>query len=347
MSGNGTSRPLRVAVTGPTGAIGKALVTHLDRDPRIDHIVGMARRPFDPAEAGWSKVEYRQGDILDRASVEGLVEDADVLVHLAFIILGSEEEAREVNLNGSRNVFEAGFASGVRRLVYTSSVAAYGFHDDNPELLDESVPPRGTEEHYYSAQKASVEKMLENLARASGGTDVYVFRPCIVAGAEATELIENIPYVQLGEKIPAPVRALMGSIPLLRPVIPDPGTAFQLVHADDVARALVSAVVGEGEPGIYNLAAEGEVTLTDLARALGWYAMPVPEVTIDMTAKIVSSLPLMPSRAVWISAIRVPVLMDCTKAIEKLGWEPEYDVLDTLADTIAGARAKGLPIGRH
>ncbi len=347
MSGNGTSRPLRVAVTGPTGAIGKALVSHLDRDPRVEKIVGMARRAFDPVDAGWAKVEYRQGDILDRSTVDLLVKDVDVLVHLAFIILGSEDEAREVNLNGSRNVFEAAFDAGVRRLVYTSSVAAYGFHDDNPDVLDETIPPRGTDEHYYSAQKASVEQMLDNLHRGARGTDVYVFRPCIVAGARATELIENIPYVQLGEKIPAPVRALMGSIPLLRPVVPDPGTPFQLVHADDVARALVAAVVGEGEPGVYNLAGEGEITLTDLARALGWYAMPVPDVTVDMTAKIVSRMPLMPSRAAWITAVRVPVLMDCTKAREKLGWEPEHDALDTLADTIVGARDKGLPIGRH
>ena len=347
MSGNGTPRRLTIAVTGPTGAIGRSLVAELDRDPRIEKIVGMARRPFDPADAGLSKVEYRQGDILDRASVDRLVAGADVVVHLAFIILGKENEAREVNLEGSRNVFEASFEAGVRRLVYTSSVAAYGFHDDNPSLLDESVPPRGTEEHYYSAQKAEVEKMLENLSRAARSTDVYLFRPCIVAGGQATELIENIPYVQIGERIPQPVRNLMGSIPLLRPVIPDPGTPFQLVHSEDVARALVASIVGEGEPGVYNLAAEGEVTMTDLAHALGWYAMPVPEVTVDLTATIVSRLPLMPSRAAWISAIRVPVLMDCTKAREKLGWEPRFDVLDTLADTIAGARDKGLPIGRH
>ena len=347
MSGNGTSRRLTVAVTGPTGAIGKALVGALDKDPRVERVLGMARRPFDPASAWWSKVEYRQGNILDRASVDDLIRDVDVVVHLAFIILGSEDEARIVNLDGSRNVFEASFQAGVRRLIYTSSVAAYGFHDDNPDLLDETVPPRGTDDHYYSAQKAEVEKMLENLARAGRGTDVYVFRPCIVAGAEATELIENIPYVQVGEKIPAPVRSLMGAIPLLRPVIPDPGVPFQLVHSDDVADALVASVVGEGEPGVYNLAAEGEITLTDLAHALGWYAMPVPEVTVDVTARIVSKLPLIPSRAAWISAIRVPVLMDCTKAREKLGWEPANDVLDTLADTIVGAREKGLPIGRH
>ncbi|HET7481597.1 MAG TPA: NAD-dependent epimerase/dehydratase family protein, partial [Actinomycetota bacterium] len=314
---------LVVAVTGPTGAIGKALVTRLDVDPRIERVIGMARSPFDPADLGWTNVEYRRGDILDRAAVDDLVRDADVVVHLAFMILGSEQQARRVNLDGSRNVFEATFESKAKRLVYTSSVAAYGFHEDNPDLLDETVPPRGYEDHYYSAQKAEVETMLANLGRHSDA-DVYVFRPCIVAGAEATELIENIPYVQLGEKIPAPVRSLVGTIPLLRPVIPDPGIPFQLVHSDDVALALSAAVVGDGEPGAYNLAADGEVTLTDLAHALGWYAIPVPELTIDVTARIVSRLPLMPSRAAWVNALRVPVLMDCTRARTKLGWEPRF-----------------------
>ncbi|MDQ3940250.1 MAG: NAD-dependent epimerase/dehydratase family protein [Actinomycetota bacterium] len=334
---------LTVAITGPTGALGKSLVRLLEKTTRVGRVIGMARRPFNPSDLGWIKTEYRQGDILDAASVSELVEDADVVVHLAFIIMGAGDEAQRVNIEGSRNVFEAAIDNKVPRLIYTSSVAAYGFHDDNPDVLDESIPPRGTDEHYYSAQKAAVETMLRELEAPS--TDVYVFRPCIVAGAEATELIENIPFVQLGEKLPKPVRSLVRTIPLLRPVIPDPGIPFQLVHVDDVARALRASIFGKGEPGVYNLAAEGEVTLSDLAHALGWYAMPVPELTVDVTAKIVSRLPLMPARASWINALRVPVLMDCTRAREKLGWDPEYDALDTLADTIAGARQKGLPIG--
>ena len=74
----------------------------------------MARRPFDPAEHGWTRTEYRQGDILDRASVEDLVAEADVVVHLAFIIFGDHEQAHRVNLEGSRNVFEATAAVGSR-----------------------------------------------------------------------------------------------------------------------------------------------------------------------------------------------------------------------------------------
>jgi nucleoside-diphosphate-sugar epimerase len=332
---------LRVAVTGPTGAIGKALMRALDDEPSVERVIGMARRPFDPAEAGWTKAEYRQGDILDPDAVRSLVEDVDVVVHLAFLIFGSADETQKVNLEGSRNVFTAAFDAGVKRLIYTSSVAAYGFHDDNPDVLHEDIPARGSEEHYYSAQKAELEKALFDMA-AGQKTDVFVFRPCIVAGPEATELIENIPYVQLSERIPTPVRTLVGTIPLLRPVIPDPGTPFQLVHEDDVATALVSAVGGGRVPGVYNLAAEGEITLSDLAHALGWYSIPVPELALDMTAKVVSRLPLMPSRASWISALSTPVLMDTSKARMNLGWAPQHDALDTLAQTIQGARDKGL-----
>ena len=332
---------LTVAVTGPTGAIGKALMRALQKEDAVERVIGMARRPFDPLEHGWTKVEYRQGDILDELSVKSLVVGADVVVHLAFLIFGSQEETARVNLEGSRNVFLAAMNEGAERLIYTSSVAAYGFHEDNPELLHEDIPPRGSDEHYYSAQKAELEATLREMT-AKTSTDVFVFRPCIVAGPTATELIENIPYVQLGEKLPDPVRSLMGTIPLLRPVIPDPGVPFQLVHEDDVAQALTAAIVGGRVPGTYNLAADGEITLSDLAHALGWYAIAVPELAVDLTARIVSRIPLMPARASWISALSVPVLMDTSKAKMNLGWEPEHDAFDTLAQTIQSARERGL-----
>lgn len=336
-----TKKRLTVAVTGPTGAIGKALMRALEDDDSVARVIGMARRPFDPMSEGWTKVEYRQGDILDETSVRDLVAGVDVVVHLAFLIFGSQQETARVNLAGSRNVFQAALDERVDRLIYTSSVAAYGFHDDNPDLLHEDVPARGTDQHYYSAQKAELEKSLRDMAVGSK-TDIFVFRPCIVAGPTATELIENIPYVQLGDKLPDPVRTLMGTIPLLRPVIPDPGVPFQLVHQDDVARALVAAIDGGRVPGTYNLAADGEITLTDLAHALGWYAIPIPELAVDITVRVVSRIPLMPARASWISALSVPVLMDTTKAKMNLGWDPDYDAFDTLADTIQAAREKGL-----
>ena len=86
----------------------------------------------------------RQGDILDRAAVDALVFEADVVVHLAFIIMGSRQDSARINLAGTRNVFEATVeAPRPRRLVYTSSVAAYGYHADTPVPITEAVPTRG------------------------------------------------------------------------------------------------------------------------------------------------------------------------------------------------------------
>jgi nucleoside-diphosphate-sugar epimerase len=167
---------LRVAVTGPTGEIGISTIHALEDHPDVTEIVGMARRPFDPAEHGWSKTTYRQGDILDRDAVAGLVADADVVVHLAFIIMGSRSESARVNLAGTRNVFEATVAAErPRRLVYTSSVAAYGYHSDNPVPITEDVLPRGSPEHYYSEQKAACETVLTEATDGSS-LEVYVLR---------------------------------------------------------------------------------------------------------------------------------------------------------------------------
>ena len=62
----GPSRSLTVAVTGPTGEIGKPFLAALERVPEVERVIGMARRPFDIAAHGWEKVEYRRGDVLDR-----------------------------------------------------------------------------------------------------------------------------------------------------------------------------------------------------------------------------------------------------------------------------------------
>jgi nucleoside-diphosphate-sugar epimerase len=329
---------LTVAVTGPTGEIGKPFIKALERQKDVTRILGMARRPFDPKAHKWSKTEYRQGDVLDRAAVDALCAEADVVVHLAFIIVAGSKESHTINLEGSRNVFEAAVKAKVQRLVYASSVAAYGFHEDNPLPLTEDLPASGTEAHPYSADKAAVEGVLSEVVEDSE-TDAYVFRPCIVAGPQAPLLINSIPYVQLSERLPGAVRALFDQVPILKPVLPDPGVPFQLVHHDDVALALRAAVLGRGAPGVYNLAAAGEVTMRDLADALGYYTVPVPELAVDATAEVISRLPFLPDEASWIEAARIPVIMDTAKARSQLGWRPRHDALETLRTTVEAHKA--------
>lgn len=332
---------LKVAVTGPTGEIGKPLLEELERRAEVGSVLGMARRPFDPAEEGWEKVSYRRGDILDRGALAALFDGADVAVHLAFAIFGSRDETRQVNLQGTRNVFETAIKAGVKRIVYASSVAAYGFHPENPQPLSEDVPARGSDGFYYSRQKAELEEVLDELL-AGSEVEAYVFRPCIVAGPRATMLIEQtVESVRVGDPVPL-VRKGIEKLPLVAPVLPDPGTPIQLVHHDDVARAMAAAICGDGPPGVYNIAGEGEVKVRDIARALGWRWVPVPRPAVSVGTAAARRLSFASPKLEWAIAADTPVLMDTTKARRDLKWKPQHDAQETLTATIAGARAKGL-----
>jgi UDP-glucose 4-epimerase len=319
---------LRIAVTGPTGEIGISTIEALEGHPDVTRIIGMARRPFSPTARGWSKTEYRQGDILDRTAVNALVADVDVVVHLAFIIMGSRKETARVNLAGTRNVFEAtAAAQRPRRLVYTSSVAAYGYHADNPTPITEDVPPQGSPEHYYSEQKAACEAALSEIT-AGTSLEVFVLRPCIVAGPNAPMLADAMPWNQL----PSPVRRLTRSLPLPKPLFPDPGTPLQLVHHDDVASAVALAATTTSAPaGAYNIAGDGVLSLSQIADALGARPIKVPRAAAVATSKVISLLPFVPSALEWLHAGRTSVVMDISKAKEQLRWQPKYSAAETLS----------------
>jgi len=321
---------LTVAVTGPTGEIGMSAVDALEREPDVTRVLGMARRPFDAGAHGWHKTEYRQGDILDRDAVDALVADADVVLHLAYLIMGSREESRRINLDGTRNVFEATVAADrPTRLVYTSSVAAYGYHGDNPLPLSEDLPARGSREHYYSEQKAECEALLHKVTDDSG-LEVYVLRPCIVAGPRATALADSMPWRQLTERLPKLLQGTAGRLQGLLPLMPDPGVPLQLVHHDDVASAIALATVGAGQPGAYNLAGDGEITLSDVAEATGTRAVRVPRAAAAAASEAIARLPLMPAIAEWVHIGRYSVVMDTRRAKDGLGWQPQHSSRETL-----------------
>jgi nucleoside-diphosphate-sugar epimerase len=308
---------LTVAVTGPTGDLGIALVSALERSRRVKKIVGMARRPFDPESQGWKKTEYRQGDVQDKKSVQDAVKGADVVVHLAFAIIGGGSESEAINVGGSRNVFEAAVESGA-----------------------EDVPPRGSPEMYYSQQKAEVEGVLAEILLKSSRTHAWVFRPCIVAGPRAQMLMEQIPYFQLSERMPDFVTRALSSMPFLKPVIPDIGARFQFVHEDDVASAFVAGALGKGEPGPYNLAAPGTLTMKDLADVLDWYTVPVPDAAVEAVAGVMSRVPSLPEAFAWVQTVRKPVLMKTERAKKQLGWKPQYTAKQTLKELVEAYRSE-------
>jgi UDP-glucose 4-epimerase len=146
--------------------------------------------------------------------------------------------------------------------------------------------------------------------------------------------------IGVDRRLPLALRRVVSNLPLLKPVMPDTGVPFQLVHHDDVAAALCAAVVGKGAPGIYNLAAPGEITIGDLAHDLGWHTIPVPRFALDATAEAIARVPLLPKQASWIEALRWPVLMDTALARRQLTWRPRHNARETLRQTVAAWRER-------
>lgn len=322
---------LVVAVTGPTGTFGTALMPLLEDDERVARTVGIARSPFDPAARGWTSMEYRQGDVRDPAALEEAFAGADVVVHLAFLIVGgSPQVTHAVNVEGTLNAVRAAAAAGARRFVYASSVAAYGFHPDNPVGMTEDWPTRPAERLFYAQQKAELEERLEEEAERHPDLDLYLLRPPIVLGPDA-----------VGGKLDVPpaVAALLGALRSVVGRVPVPALVpdlpLQLIHQDDVAEALRLCVVGAGPAGAYNIAAEDVVSVVDLAREAGLLAVAVPGGPAAAAARGLSKLRFLPPATGWVEAMSHPAIMDTTRAQDQLGWRPQHSALDSWRATLA------------
>jgi nucleoside-diphosphate-sugar epimerase len=330
-------QPLSVAVTGPTGTFGFGLIPLLQADDRMGAITGIARRPFDPAALGWTKLRYREGDVRDPDALASAFAGADVVVHLAFNLTGRADRAtiRAINVEGTMNAFAAAAAVGAKRFVYASSVAAYGFHAGNPIGMSEDWPTRPAEHLFYAQEKAEIERLLHDGAAAHPDLGLYLVRPSIVLGPHAVGAKTFVP----GPLEPAARRLadLVLRLPVAPPV-PVPALALQFVHEADVGEALALCVLGAGPPGAYNIAADGELTLVDVAREAGLRAIAVPQAPVRAAARLLAALPFAPPSLGWAEALSHPAIMDTGKARRELGWRPRHTALQTLRETLAAQR---------
>ncbi|WKN47267.1 NAD-dependent epimerase/dehydratase family protein [Nocardioides sp. Arc9.136] len=330
-----TETDLTVAVTGPTGTFGAGLLPLLEADERVRRVVGVARSEVDPAARGWVKTTYRRGDVRDRAALAEVFAGADVVVHLAFAIVGGSAEAtRAINVEGTLNAFRAAADAGARRFVHASSVAAYGFHPDNPVGITEDWPVRPADRLFYAREKAELEVLLREEAAERQGIDLYLPRPPIVVGPNAVGGKVRLPEWARG--LGAVLRHLPTRLP---PVpVPVPDLPLQLVHESDVGQALLRCVVAAGPPGAYNIAADDTLTAADVVRVLGGVPVPLPAGPAHAAARLAAAVPGLPQPAQWVEALAHPAIMDTTRAKEQLGWTPRVSAADGLRETL-GVRA--------
>jgi nucleoside-diphosphate-sugar epimerase len=326
---------LKVAVTGVTGTLGFGLMPLLEADDRVAQVIGVARRPFDPAGHGWTKTKYLRGDVRDAGMLRDAFRAVDVVVHLAFQVTGaaSGESTESVNIDGTLNAFDAAAAAGARRFVYASSVAAYGFHRDNPVGMTEDWPTRPAARLFYAQEKATLERLLRDRVAAANGPALYLLRPSVVLGPHAVGG-KSLPRGLTWALTHAPLR-WAGRVPFL---VPAPELPVQLVHETDVGQALLQCVAAAGPPGAYNIAADGIVTARTLVRELGLASFPVSPCLTQSAARVLAALPFLPPVAQWVEAASHPAIMDTAKAKAELGWAPRFTAVETLRDTLRQCR---------
>ena len=172
----------RILVTGAAGLVGQAL---LDIAGPAGHeiIAGDIRQPARlPDGTGYRILDVRGGD------ADAVISETkpEAVIHLASIVTPPKGSTREleyaVDVTGTRNVLDACIKHGVRRLVVTSSGAAYGYHADNPVPLTEHDPVRGNAEFAYSHHKRLVEDMLADARKNHPKLEQVVLRVGTVLG---------------------------------------------------------------------------------------------------------------------------------------------------------------------
>jgi UDP-glucose 4-epimerase len=318
---------VRIAVTGATGSIGVQLVRALARRPEVEEVVGIARRrPFLDVR----KVTWREADVSAHHLVP-LFRDCDAVVHLAWLLQPSRDEARleRVNVEGSRRVFAAAARAGVRAVVHASSVGAYA-PGPKTERVDESWPTGGVASSTYSRQKATVERVLDAFEEEHPDVRVVRLRPGLVLQRAAATEVRRL---FLGPFVPGVLvrRRLIAVVPRL------PGLCFQVVHASDVAEAFALAATGEVR-GAFNVAAEPALDAAALAHVVGGRAVPLPRLPARAVVDLAWRCRLHPAEPGWLDLLLSVPLMDTGRARRELGWLPERAAGDVVLELLDGIR---------
>ena len=324
---------MRVVVVGATGNVGTSLVELLVADPRVDSVVGVARRrpDFELDRVEWVAADVGRDDLVPAFHGAGAV------VHLAWQIQPSRNLNRVwvTNVLGSSRVFAAAAEAGVPTLVYASSVGVYS-PGPKDRTVGEDWPTDGIHSSFYSLHKVEVERRLDRFESEHPDVRVVRLRPALTFKHGAAEGVRRL---FAGPFLPSPL-VRPGAIP----AIPDiPGLRFQGVHSLDVAGAYRLALHAE-VGGAFNVAADPVLDPEELSRTLEARRVRVPARLVRAFADATWRLHLQPTPPGWLDLALQTPLLDTTRARTELDWAPTRTATEALLELMKGVReGAGLP----
>jgi UDP-glucose 4-epimerase len=295
---------MKVLITGGSGFLGTSVGAGL---AAAGHAVVSA--DLRPATA--YGVDSATLDVTDAHAVLAVLEEhrPEAVVHLAAIVTpgkGSDREVeRRVDVDGTRNVVAACVATGVRRLVVSSSGAAYGYHPDNPDWITEDQPVRGSVEFAYSDHKAQVEDLLADARRQHPQLEQVVLR------------IGTI----LGERVDNQITALFFKKRLLG--IRGARSPFVFIWDSDVVDIVQRAVTGE-VTGVFNVAGDGALTISEIAERLGKEVLWLPDRLLQVVLSVGSKLGVSRYGPEQTRFLKYRPVLDNTRLREVFGYTPAH-----------------------
>jgi len=320
----------RVLVTGAAGYLGGQLIAALaaDRERKPAALVAMDVREV-PLEKRLPEVIYETADI--RApDLGGLLERhaIDTVVHLASIVTPGKDRRREfeysVDVLGTKNLLEACVAVAVRKIIVSSSGAAYGYHADNPGWISEDAPVRGNREFAYSWHKRLVEEMLADYRVQSPQLAQVVFRIGTILG----ETVRN----QITDLFDKPrLIAIRGS-----------DSPFVFIWDQDVVGCMLHAVYSD-RAGVYNVAGDGAMRIDEIAARLGKRCVVLPAWLLRFALALLKPLGLTQYGPEQVNFLRYRPVLANRRLKESFGYVPKKSTAEVFEFYLAARERRGSP----
>ncbi len=306
---------MRILITGSAGYLGSKAVSILKE--KGHDIFGIdIRMPEDPDDYKC----FVKGSVTDEAAMQKIFEAAkpDVAVHLAFVVnsLHNEKREEEIDVKGTEFFLKNCALHKVPKVVFMSSAAAYGAHPDGKMPMDESWGIRGNASYSYSRLKEITDRMAQKYMGEHAGCAFTILRPCLFVGPNT----DNSFFEVLG-------------FPVLPQIFDRDGIRdidFQFIHEDDMADCLVASIEKDVR-GIFNVAGDGTLKFSDLARIAGKRKIALPFWLLYLVTSLLWNCRLISSPPGQLYFMRYPWIVDNSKMKREL-FTPSRSSIDAFTE---------------